>query len=52
MDLLTISSMERITSKKEEVIPGLIEDKESRPFVFDKKTIFLTARVHPGEVAA
>lgn len=58
MELLTLSSFKNITTEKEEMIDGkgllpFTKDNESRPFKFkNKRTIFITSRVHPGETPA
>ena len=54
MELLTITSHTNKTEEREPLIDGLFPlskgDKSTRPFIFDKPTVFFTARVHPGEV--
>lgn len=56
LELLTFTGKEKITREKEDLIDGLFPDhegnKEHRPFKFDKPTIFLSSRVHPGETPA
>lgn len=60
MEMLTISSKSRMTFDREELIPGLFPENpanksggsQKRPFRFDKQTVFLTCRVHPGETPA
>lgn len=51
VELLTISSYHSITTVREVRLPNLFPDVDTlRPFQFlDKKVIFLSARVHPGE---
>ncbi|XP_050671697.1 cytosolic carboxypeptidase-like protein 5 isoform X4 [Leptidea sinapis] len=50
VDLLTISSLHGITSEREERLKNLFPDNQDRPFKFlNKKVIFISARVHPGE---
>ncbi len=53
VDLITISSFDKIKTEREALIEGLFPchhgDPELRPYKFDKPTIFLTSRVHPGE---
>jgi len=58
MDMLTISSRHKMTYEREELIDGLFPSHPinsdgaegiERPFKFDKQTVFLTCRVHPGE---
>ena len=56
MELLTLTGKHKITNQKEDLIPTLFplhsEDENLRPFKFDKPTIFITSRVHPGETPA
>lgn len=56
MELITFSGREKILEEREELMEGLFPeaegDPESRPFKFDKPTIFLSCRVHPGETPA
>ncbi|KAM3961003.1 LOW QUALITY PROTEIN: cytosolic carboxypeptidase-like protein 5 [Aphomia sociella] len=50
VDLLTITSHHGITTDREERLKNLFPDKQERPFKFlNKKVIFISARVHPGE---
>ncbi|XP_076673004.1 cytosolic carboxypeptidase-like protein 5 isoform X2 [Andrena cerasifolii] len=51
MDILTISSFHNISMEREERLSNMFPEKnEQRPFKFwDKKVIFISARVHPGE---
>ena len=58
MELVTISSMDKITSERETIpedspglFPDAIKDPETRPYLFEpsKKVVFFTSRVHPGE---
>ncbi|XP_075971390.1 cytosolic carboxypeptidase-like protein 5 isoform X3 [Anticarsia gemmatalis] len=50
VDLLTITSHHGITSEREERLKNLFPDNVERPFKFqNKKVIFVSARVHPGE---
>ncbi|XP_039283758.1 cytosolic carboxypeptidase-like protein 5 [Nilaparvata lugens] len=51
IDLLTISSYHGISDTREPKLPNLFPDANAlRPFQFpDKKVVFLSARVHPGE---
>jgi murein tripeptide amidase MpaA len=58
MELITFSGREGITEEREDLIEGMfpehseeVEEKK-RPFKFDKPTIFLSSRVHPGETPA
>ena len=63
MELITITGKNENTKKREDIIEGeglfptLTEGSleseifsTQRCFKFDKPTIFLTARVHPGEI--
>ena len=56
MEMVTLTSKQGITDKREPLIEGLFpesnNDPSSRPFMFDKQTIFLSCRVHPGETPA
>ncbi|XP_031780428.1 cytosolic carboxypeptidase-like protein 5 isoform X1 [Nasonia vitripennis] len=51
LDILTISSYYNILTEREAKLKDLFPDEnEERPFKFqDKKIIFISARVHPGE---
>ncbi|KAH9646002.1 hypothetical protein HF086_008810 [Spodoptera exigua] len=50
VDLLTITSHHGITSEREERLKNLFPDNQPRPHKFlNKKVIFISARVHPGE---
>ncbi|XP_053603263.1 cytosolic carboxypeptidase-like protein 5 isoform X2 [Plodia interpunctella] len=50
VDLLTISSHHGLTTEREERLKNLFPDNQDRPFKFqNKKVIFISARVHPGE---
>ena len=54
LDMLTITSYTGKTNTREDRLPGLFPDSAvSRPHKFiDKKVIFISARVHPGETPA
>ena len=56
MEMITFSGRDKITEEKEELIEGLFPeangDPETRPYKFDKPTIFISSRVHPGETPA
>lgn len=52
MDLLTITGYEHMTGEREDNIPGCFPDGEERPMKFNKPTVVLSSRVHPGETAA
>jgi hypothetical protein len=45
-----------MTAEREELIEGLFPESEnkpeSRPYIFEKPTIFISSRVHPGETPA
>ncbi|XP_026322040.1 cytosolic carboxypeptidase-like protein 5 isoform X3 [Hyposmocoma kahamanoa] len=50
VDLLTITSHHGITTEREERLRNLFPDNQERPLKFqNKKVIFISARVHPGE---
>ncbi|XP_076174734.1 cytosolic carboxypeptidase-like protein 5 isoform X3 [Ptiloglossa arizonensis] len=51
MDIITISSFHNISTEREERLNNMFPEKnEERPFKFwNKKIIFISARVHPGE---
>ncbi|XP_034174138.2 cytosolic carboxypeptidase-like protein 5 isoform X1 [Osmia lignaria lignaria] len=51
LDLITVSSFHNISTEREDRLSNMFSDKnEERPFKFwDKKVIFISARVHPGE---
>ncbi|XP_050573623.1 cytosolic carboxypeptidase-like protein 5 isoform X2 [Bombus affinis] len=51
MDLITISSFHNISAEREDRLNNMFPEKtEERPFKFwNKKVIFISARVHPGE---
>lgn len=54
MDLITITGNSKALEKREPLLEGdeyiqLGKEKE-RPLMFEKPTIFLTSRVHCGEV--
>ncbi|XP_043492312.1 cytosolic carboxypeptidase-like protein 5 isoform X2 [Polistes fuscatus] len=51
LDVLTISSYHNILSVREDRFNNMFPEKyEERPFKFlDKKIVFISARVHPGE---
>ena len=56
MELLTITGYDECTEEREEMIPFLFPEHEGdaslRPYRFNKPTVFLSARVHPGETAS
>jgi len=51
MELLTLTSYEGKQEEREQLMEGLFPEStaEERPWKFDKQTIFLSSRVHPGE---
>ncbi|XP_054003401.1 cytosolic carboxypeptidase-like protein 5 isoform X1 [Hylaeus anthracinus] len=51
MDIVTISSFHNISTEREDRLNNMFPEKnEERPFKFwNKKVIFISARVHPGE---
>ncbi len=53
MDLLTFTSYKNLGFDREKLIDKLFPtsvSNEGRPYIAKKPTIFLSARVHPGEV--
>lgn len=56
MEMLTVTKNTKRKEEREELIDGLFPeangDKETRPYLFDKQTIFISCRVHPGETPA
>lgn len=53
VDLLTFTSFKGLTYEREAMIEGLfptVSDNSQRPYKAKKPVIFLSARVHPGEV--
>ena len=56
MEMLTVTKDCKRKEEREALIDGLFpeanSDPESRPHRFDKKTIFISCRVHPGESPA
>eukprot|EP00753_Platysulcus_tardus_P021112 PLAT863.1.p1 GENE.PLAT863.1~~PLAT863.1.p1 ORF type:complete len:559 (+),score=186.85 PLAT863.1:42-1718(+) len=54
MDVLTITSRDGMLEEREEALESLFEEEEGgRPPMFaDKPTVFISARVHPGETPA
>ena len=55
LDLVTISGMNNILKAKEPTLSNLFPDQDGsrRPHKFsNKKTVFLSARVHPGETCS
>jgi murein tripeptide amidase MpaA len=55
VELLTITGSNEKLEEREDMIEGLFPNSEpsKRPFKFDRKRyIYLSSRVHPGEVAA
>lgn len=50
-DLITVTSKDGMEDKREKKISGLFPDNKERCFKFNnKKVIFVSSRVHPGEV--
>ncbi|XP_028028900.1 cytosolic carboxypeptidase-like protein 5 isoform X2 [Bombyx mandarina] len=50
VDLLTVSSYHGISTDREEKLTNLFPENHERPFKFpNKKVVFISARVHPGE---
>jgi hypothetical protein len=56
MEMITLTKDLKRTEEREELIEGLFPeangDVTTRPFIFDKPTVFISARVHPGETPA
>ena len=56
MELITFTGRHKMLTEREDLIEGLFPesngDPNSRPYKFDKPTIFLSSRVHPGETPA
>jgi len=57
MELLTITGKDdKLLNDREALIEGLFPyhdgEYETRPFIVNKPTVFLTSRVHPGETPA
>lgn len=56
MEMVTFSAKTKMLEEREELIEGLFPDAQgnplSRPFKFDKPTVFISSRVHPGETPA
>lgn len=52
VDMLTITSKSRCLNHNEDYIndPIMHPEKEERALLFSKPIVFLSARVHPGEV--
>ena len=47
---LGAEALAAILLEREEPIAGLFPEQKARPVAFDRPTIFISARVHPGEV--
>ena len=56
MEMITFSAKTKMLEEREELIEGLFPDArgnpKTRPFKFDKPTVFISSRVHPGETPA
>lgn len=56
LEMITVTSKDKMLDEHEPLIPGLFpehcKDPSLRPRRFDKKTIFLSSRVHTGETGA
>jgi len=56
MEMITLTGKAKMTEEREDLIEGLFPESENnpeaRPFVFDKPTVFISSRVHPGETPA
>jgi cytosolic carboxypeptidase protein 5 len=51
MELITLTGRSNIQTEREDVLEGLFPEN-NRPFKFEKPTVFITSRVHPGETPA
>jgi hypothetical protein len=53
MEMITFSSKKGLTNTREERIEGLFPERCQRPYKFEnKKIVFISSRVHPGETPA
>ena len=56
MELITFSAKNKMLDEREELIEGMFPDAQGDPstraFKFDKPTVFISSRVHPGETPA
>ena len=56
MEMVTFTSKTKMLDQREELIEGLFPaakgDPTKRPFRFNKPTVFISSRVHPGETPA
>ncbi len=56
MEMITLTGKAKMTEEREALIDGLFPESdnkpEARPLVFDKPTVFISSRVHPGETPA
>ena len=56
MEMITFTDKTKMMEEREELIDELFPDAQgdptTRPFRFDKPTIFISSRVHPGETPA
>lgn len=56
MEMVTFSAKTKMLAEREELIDGLFPNAkgnpEKRPFKFNKPTVFISSRVHPGETPA
>jgi len=56
MEMITFSAKTKMLDEREELLEGLFPDAQGdptqRPFRFDKPTVFISSRVHPGETPA
>ncbi len=56
MEMVTFTDKTKMMDEREALIPELFPDArgdpETRPYRFDKPTVFISSRVHPGETPA
>lgn len=56
VEMVTVTSKDKMLDEHEALITGMFpehkKDESLRPRRFDKKTIFLSSRVHTGETGA
>ena len=56
MEMVTFTDKTKMMDEREALIPELFPDARgdplTRPYRFDKPTVFISSRVHPGETPA
>ena len=56
MEMITFSAKTKMMDEREALVKDLFPDAQGdpnkRPYRFDKPTIFISSRVHPGETPA